>query len=73
MKVPKGFEIENNVVCKLNKALYGLKQAPKAWNKTFNNFIMHLGFRRSEINKCLYILEVKEVCVYILLRGVIKK
>lgn len=53
MKVPTRFETESNLVCKLNKTLYGLKEALRAWNKIFNNFITCLGFRRSEIDKCL--------------------
>eukprot|EP00253_Pinus_taeda_P026338 PITA_26338 len=53
---PKGFEIHNREphVCRLKKALYGLKQAPKAWYERIDNYLMKLGFTRSEADPNLY-------------------
>eukprot|EP00253_Pinus_taeda_P007567 PITA_07567 len=41
-------------VCRLKKALYGLKQAPRAWYERINNYLMKLGFTRSEANPNIY-------------------
>eukprot|EP00253_Pinus_taeda_P027009 PITA_27009 len=52
----KGFEIHDREshVCKLKKALYGLKQAPQAWYERIDNYLMKLGFTRSEADSNLY-------------------
>jgi hypothetical protein len=55
VSAPKGMNIGENKVLKLNKALYGIKQAPHEWNVEIDNFILSLGF-----NKC-----VKDPCVYV--------
>eukprot|EP00253_Pinus_taeda_P015455 PITA_15455 len=53
---PEGFEIydRKSHVCRLKKALYGLKQAPQAWYERIDNYLMKLGFTRSEANPNLY-------------------
>ena len=53
---PKGFEIydRKSHVCRLKKALYGLKQAPRAWYERIDNYLMKLGFIRSESDSNLY-------------------
>eukprot|EP00253_Pinus_taeda_P032180 PITA_32180 len=53
---PAGFEIHDREshVCKLKKALYGLKQAPRAWYERIDNYLMKLGFIRSEADPNLY-------------------
>eukprot|EP00253_Pinus_taeda_P030129 PITA_30129 len=52
----EGFEIHNREshVCKLKKALYGLKQAHRAWYDRIDNYLMKLGFTRSEADLNLY-------------------
>ena len=45
------------MVCKLLKALYGLKKAPKAWYKRIYNYLIKIGFQRTNDNNSLYIKE----------------
>ncbi|XP_075479001.1 secreted RxLR effector protein 161-like [Primulina tabacum] len=47
---PKGFEDPHHPdhVYKLKKALYGLKQAPRAWYGRLTEYLLDLGFKRSE-------------------------
>ena len=57
MEHPKGFKTKGkeNLVCKLKKSLYGLKQAPQKWYKRFDSFMLEHGFRRLEVDHCVYI------------------
>ena len=43
------------MVCKLHKALYGLKQAPRAWYERLHNYLIQIGFQRTNDNTSLYI------------------
>ena len=58
---PIGFvDIKNkNMVCRLHKALYGLKQAPRAWYERLHNYIVKIGFERTDDNNNLYIKKEK--------------
>lgn len=60
MKVPKGYNNCEGKVCKLNKSLYGLKQAPLMWNIRFTEFLLKLGFKQLKLNKCIFVLDMKE-------------
>jgi hypothetical protein len=42
------------MVCRLDKALYGLKQAPSTWYERLNNYLMKIGFERTDDNNNLY-------------------
>ena len=55
-KQPEGFEVQDcqSHVCRLKKALYGLKQTPRAWYERIDNYLMKLGFTRSEADPNLY-------------------
>lgn len=66
MQLPDGFG-QKNMVCKLNKALYGLKQASRAWNEKFNEFMIRIGFKRSQSDQCLYVKHHNGVICFVLL------
>ena len=57
MEQPEGFvkESEKNLVCKLNKALYGLKQSPRAWYSKINNFLLSIGFIRTNSDHSVFV------------------
>ena len=54
---PKGFvdSSKKNMVYKLHKALYGLKQAPRAWYEGLHNYLVKIGFARTNNNNNLYL------------------
>ena len=54
---PEGFIDPNkkDMVCKLHKALYGLKQTPRAWYERLHNYLIQIGFQRTNDNSSLYI------------------
>ena len=45
------------MVCKLHKDLYGLKQAPRAWYERSHNYLIQIGFQRTNDSSSLYIKE----------------
>ncbi|KAI5748286.1 hypothetical protein M8J77_023876 [Diaphorina citri] len=63
---PKGLDVENGTVLKLNKALYGLKQASYCWNKRLNETLQNLNFKRSEKDYCLYTLNNNGEMLYLI-------
>lgn len=53
---PEGCKIgSNDDVYRLKRSLYGLKESPRNWYDHFNEFIVGLGFRRSNYDPCMYI------------------
>lgn len=64
---PKGVNCEAGRVYKLKRSLYGLKQSSRCWNEKINNFLLSLGFKRSENDFCLYVLDCKQGKVYFLI------
>lgn len=66
MNQPDGFK-EGNKVCKLNKTLYGLKQASRGWNERFNDFIIQLGFNRSQSDPCIYTFHSNIYIIYVII------
>ena len=45
------------MVCKLHKAMYGPKQDPRAWYERLHNYLIQIGFQRTNDNNSLYIKE----------------
>ena len=43
------------MVCKLHKALYSLKKGPREWYERFHNYLIQIGFQRTNNNSSLYI------------------
>ena len=66
---PLGFETHDmkTHVCKLRKSLYGLKQAPMTWYERMDNFLMSLGFTKSNTDSNLYFKVEDEIPVILLL------
>ena len=54
VKQPKGYEDGTNGVFKLRKALYGLKESPREWYECFDEYMIKLGFGKSNVELCLY-------------------
>ncbi|XP_067625198.1 zinc finger protein 208-like [Eurosta solidaginis] len=53
------YEIEIDVMrttkaCKLRKSLYGLKQSPRCWHQKLNQYLLEIGFSRSNHDYCVY-------------------
>ena len=44
---------KSGMVCRLHKALYGLKQAPKAWYERLHNYLIKIGFEKTNDNSYL--------------------
>ena len=42
------------MVCKLQKYLYGLKKAPRAWYERLHEYLVNIGFQRTNDKKNLY-------------------
>ena len=43
------------MVCKLQIALYGLKQGPRAWYERLKNYLVKIGFARTNDNTNWYL------------------
>lgn len=69
MEQPQGFIQKGNeqLVCRLQKSIYGLKQAAKSWYDTLNEVLDKIGFIRSKADNCLYIKQIDQNFVYILI------
>ena len=64
---PKGYDDRSGRVCKLEKALYGLKESPRKWYECLDSFLLSLGFKKSNLDYCMYTLIEKYCKVYIII------
>ena len=62
---PTGFEENPSKVCLLLKALYGLKQSPREWYETLSEFLIALGFVRSQYDSCLFLFQSDQGIVFV--------
>lgn len=54
---PEGYvkKDQKDKVYLLKKAIYGLKQASRAWTENINDYLLSLGFTRSQLDPCVYL------------------
>ena len=69
MAQPDGFidRAHPDFVCKLKRSLYSLKQSPRMWNKTIDEFMLKLGFKKCESDHCIYFKRVDQNMIFVAL------
>ena len=57
MQQPEAFKLsgKEHLVCRLKRSLYELKQASRAWSQKLESHLCHQGFKREEVEHCLYV------------------
>ncbi|CAI7885082.1 unnamed protein product [Closterium sp. NIES-53] len=60
MLQPEGLDDGSGRVCRLKKAIYGVKQAPRAWYHKLEETLLAGGFKKSECDHGLFLLQEKE-------------
>lgn len=56
------------MVCLLKSSLYGLKRSPRQWNRKFDEYMLKIGFIRSNFDRCIYLkIKVTRNLVFLLL------
>ncbi|GJP61921.1 hypothetical protein CLOP_g19035, partial [Closterium sp. NIES-67] len=66
MKQPEGLDDGSGRVCRLKKAIYGLKQAPRAWYHKLEEALVAGGFKKSECDPSLFLLQEKDEILMLL-------
>ncbi|CAI7841282.1 unnamed protein product [Closterium sp. NIES-53] len=66
MLQPEGLDDGSGRVCRLKKALNGLKPAPRAWYHKLEETLLAGGFKKSECDHNLFLLQEKEQFLMIL-------
>jgi Reverse transcriptase (RNA-dependent DNA polymerase) len=61
MKLPQGFngedpDLSETKALRLNKSIYGLVQAARQRNKKFEEEVFKLGFKKNNVDPCLFFL-----------------
>ena len=70
MMKPPGFQCsDNNVnkVLRLKRAIYGLKQSSRAWYQRVEELLLSLGYKKSNLEPCLFTKIDKSVKIIIAL------
>lgn len=69
IRQPEGFEDPDfpEKFWRLLKALYGLKQSPKAWFEKIDEFLHSLGFKHSNNDPNMYVMQDKDRMVILAL------
>ncbi|GJP64102.1 hypothetical protein CLOP_g21127 [Closterium sp. NIES-67] len=66
MKQPEVLDDGSGRVCRLKKAIYGLKQAPRAWYHKLEEALLAGGFKKSECDPSLFLLQEKDEILMLL-------
>ncbi|GJP58372.1 hypothetical protein CLOP_g6300 [Closterium sp. NIES-67] len=66
IKQPEGLDDGSGRVCRLKKAIYGLKQAPRAWYHKLEEALLAGGFKTSECDPSLFLLQEKDAILMLL-------
>ncbi|GJP75638.1 hypothetical protein CLOP_g6066 [Closterium sp. NIES-67] len=66
MKQPEGLDDGSGRVCRLKKAIYGLKQAPRAWYHKLEEALLAGGFKKTECDPSLFLLQEKDEILMLL-------
>lgn len=64
VSVPPGLTTHGRYL-KLKKGLYGLKQSPRLWQKRLTDYLIKVGFERSEYDHSIYIKKDMIIAVYV--------
>jgi hypothetical protein len=67
MYPPDGWTIPYGKVLKLKKSLYGLKQAGRQWHEHADAILKDIGFKQSDADPCLYVLNDAKNTIWLLL------
>lgn len=54
MRIPSGMVAPEGKVLQLLRSIYGLKQSGKVWADCLTEFLLSIGFTRSDADPCLY-------------------
>ncbi|KAI7963134.1 hypothetical protein MJO28_001228 [Puccinia striiformis f. sp. tritici] len=57
VRPPEGLDVPKGYACRLMKALYGTKQAAQCWWKHLQGKLLQLGYKPSQYDNSLYILQ----------------
>ncbi|CAI7878543.1 unnamed protein product [Closterium sp. NIES-54] len=60
MLQPEGLDDGSGRVCRLKKDIYGQKQAPRAWYHKLEETLLAGGFKKSECDHSIFLLQEKE-------------
>ncbi|CAI7919857.1 unnamed protein product, partial [Closterium sp. NIES-54] len=60
MLQPEGLDDGSGRVCRLKKAIYGQKQAPRAWYHKLEETLLAGGFKKSECDHSIFLIQEKE-------------
>ena len=66
MEIPPGMKnVDPDDILMLDKSIYGLVQASRQWHKKMVKILEECGFKKSEVDPCLFLEKFEEGTVYI--------
>lgn len=68
IQFPTGYKVDGRT-CRLKKTLYGLKQSPRQWGEMLANYLISIGFTRSNADPSIFIRGTNNaliiICIYV--------